>query len=124
MTLERETVLPMVPHGISTVLTAPACFRFTAPCNPGKNARLPQLLGVSMQSRSAAGREAEWTEVTENRFFPRSSVIGPRCKNLKPSGLSIPGCPGLPARSAWLCSPVAKRDGRGLVSVTTSCGRV
>ena len=49
---------PMVPHGISTVLTAPACFRFTAPSNPEKHARLAQLLGVSMQSRSAA----EWTE--------------------------------------------------------------
>ena len=33
---------PMVPHGISTVVTAPACFRFTAPTNPEKHARLAE----------------------------------------------------------------------------------
>lgn len=38
---------PMVPHGISTVLTAPASFRFTAPSNPEKHARVAQLLGVN-----------------------------------------------------------------------------
>jgi len=38
---------PMVPHGISTVLTAPACFRFTAPTSPGKHARLAELLGAA-----------------------------------------------------------------------------
>jgi hydroxyacid-oxoacid transhydrogenase len=38
---------PMVPHGISTVVTAPACFRFTAPTSPEKHARLAELLGAS-----------------------------------------------------------------------------
>jgi alcohol dehydrogenase class IV len=38
---------PMVPHGISTALTAPACFRFTAPTNPQKHARIAELLGAS-----------------------------------------------------------------------------
>ncbi|UCC65642.1 MAG: iron-containing alcohol dehydrogenase [Anaerolineae bacterium] len=37
---------PMVPHGIATVLTAPACFRFTAPTSPKRHARIAQLLGV------------------------------------------------------------------------------
>ena len=37
---------PMVPHGIATVLTAPACFRFTAPTNPERHARIAQLLGA------------------------------------------------------------------------------
>ncbi len=37
---------PMVPHGISTVLTAPANFRFTAPTDPHKHARIAELLGV------------------------------------------------------------------------------
>jgi alcohol dehydrogenase class IV len=44
---------PMVPHGISTALTAPACFRFTAPTNPEKHARLAELLGVSIGGMSA-----------------------------------------------------------------------
>lgn len=44
---------PMVPHGISTALTAPACFRFTAPSNPAKHARLAELLGASVEGLSA-----------------------------------------------------------------------
>jgi len=37
---------PMVPHGITPVLTSPACFRFTAPTNPQKHARIAELLGA------------------------------------------------------------------------------
>jgi alcohol dehydrogenase class IV len=44
---------PMVPHGISTVLTAPACFRFTAPTNPEKHARIAELLGASISGMPA-----------------------------------------------------------------------
>jgi hydroxyacid-oxoacid transhydrogenase len=43
---------PMIPHGISTALTAPACFRFTAPTNPEKHARLAELLGASVEGLS------------------------------------------------------------------------
>ena len=38
---------PMVPHGIATVLTAPACFRFTAPTSFERHARIAELLGVN-----------------------------------------------------------------------------
>jgi alcohol dehydrogenase class IV len=44
---------PMVPHGISTALTAPACFRFTAPTNPEKHAQIAKLLGASTEGLSA-----------------------------------------------------------------------
>jgi alcohol dehydrogenase class IV len=44
---------PMIPHGISTALTAPASFRFTAPTNPQKHARIAELLGASTQGLSA-----------------------------------------------------------------------
>jgi hydroxyacid-oxoacid transhydrogenase len=43
---------PMIPHGISTALTAPACFGFTAPTNPDKHARLAELLGASIDGLS------------------------------------------------------------------------
>jgi len=45
---------PMVPHGISTALTAPACFRFTAPTSPDKHARIAELLGVNVDGLSAS----------------------------------------------------------------------
>ena len=44
---------PMVPHGISTALTAPACFRLTASTNPEKHARIAELLGASTEGLSA-----------------------------------------------------------------------
>lgn len=43
---------PMVPHGIATVLTAGACFRFTAPTSPERHARIAQLLGVNIAGLS------------------------------------------------------------------------
>ena len=45
---------PMVPHGISTALTAPACFRFTAPTSPDKHTRIAELLGVNVDGLSAS----------------------------------------------------------------------
>ena len=44
---------PMVPHGIATALPAPACFRFTAPTDYEKHARIAQLLGVNTAGLSA-----------------------------------------------------------------------
>jgi len=43
---------PMVPHGIATVLTAPACFRLTATANPERHARIAELLGASVAGLS------------------------------------------------------------------------
>lgn len=39
----------MVPHGMSTILTAPASFEFTAPSNPEKHARVAELLGANIE---------------------------------------------------------------------------
>jgi hydroxyacid-oxoacid transhydrogenase len=52
-------VEPMIPHGISTVLTAPACFRFTAPTNPQKHARIAELLGANTAGLSAVDAALE-----------------------------------------------------------------
>lgn len=43
---------PLVPHGIATVLCAPACFHFTAPTNPTRHARIAELLGANVAGLS------------------------------------------------------------------------
>jgi hydroxyacid-oxoacid transhydrogenase len=54
-----KTSHPMVPHGFSVVVTAPAVFRFTYVTNPERHLHAAELLGVSTKGLSyEEGREA------------------------------------------------------------------
>ena len=43
---------PLVPHGMSVILNAPAVFRFTAPTNPQRHLRAARLMGQDVDGAS------------------------------------------------------------------------
>jgi hydroxyacid-oxoacid transhydrogenase len=45
---------PLVPHGISVILNAPAVFRFTAPANPDRHLEAAEALGANVTGVKAA----------------------------------------------------------------------
>ena len=47
---------PLVPHGMSVILTAPAAFRFTYATSPERHLRAAQLLGVPVDELTEAER--------------------------------------------------------------------
>ena len=50
--VDYPTDHPLVPHGMSVILNAPAVFRFTAPANPGRHMHAAKLMGADISDAS------------------------------------------------------------------------
>jgi alcohol dehydrogenase class IV len=72
---------PLVPHGMSVILTAPATFRFTYPAAPERHLRAAELLGTPVR---------ELAEVERPEALPRALVALMRDVGL-PNGLAAVG---------------------------------
>ncbi|MFQ5828262.1 MAG: hydroxyacid-oxoacid transhydrogenase [Candidatus Methylomirabilia bacterium] len=72
---------PLVPHGMSVIVTAPAAFRFTYPASPERHLRAAELLGVLV---------SELSEGERREALPRA-LIGLMRDTGIPNGLSAIG---------------------------------
>jgi hydroxyacid-oxoacid transhydrogenase len=72
---------PIIPHGMSVVLNAPAVFRFTAPADPSRHLHAAQLMGVNV---SHAGTE------DAGELLARA-IVDIMCRTGMPNGLSAVG---------------------------------
>jgi hydroxyacid-oxoacid transhydrogenase len=81
---------PLIPHGISVILNAPAVFRFTAAANPARHLRGAEALGANI----AGAQEADAGQVLADRvvwFMERLGIPN----GLKAVGYSSEDIPSL-----------------------------
>lgn len=76
-----RTQHPLVPHGMSVILTAPAAFRFTYPTAPERHLRAAQLMGVPVDGLG---------DVERREALPRALIALMRDVGM-PSGLAAIG---------------------------------
>jgi hydroxyacid-oxoacid transhydrogenase len=72
---------PIIPHGMSVILNAPAVFRFTAPANPARHLAAAKMLGADISEAS----EADAGEALAQEIIKMMHLTG------MPNGLSAVG---------------------------------
>jgi hydroxyacid-oxoacid transhydrogenase len=72
---------PIIPHGMSVILNAPAVFRFTAPADPARHLAAAKMLGANVSGAS----DAEAGEVLAQAIIEMMHLTG------MPNGLAAVG---------------------------------
>lgn len=75
---------PLIPHGVSVAVSAPAVFKFTAPSNPDRHLAAAEAFGVDVSnvSRESAG------EVLGEALAKFLADLGDQPKGLKDLGFT------------------------------------
>jgi hydroxyacid-oxoacid transhydrogenase len=107
---------PMVPHGLSVVINAPAAFRFTGPANPERHLMAADALGADISNASPA----DGGEILARRLIDMMRATG------LPSGLAeigygeddipalVKGCYAQKRLLAQTPCPVSEQDLAGI----------
>jgi hydroxyacid-oxoacid transhydrogenase len=101
-----EVADPLIPHGVSVAVTAPAVFRFTGPSNPDRHLQAAQAFGVdiSQVKKESAG------EVLSEALQRFLVDLGDQPRGLKELGFGIADIDGLvegtlPQRRVLMLAP-------------------
>lgn len=103
---------PIIPHGVSVAVTAPAVFRFTAASNPERHLEAAEAFGIDTSNikKESAG------EVLAEALADFLAKLGDQPKGLKDLGFSSTNIEGLvdgalPQKRVLMLAPGLEDDG-------------
>lgn len=83
---------PIIPHGVSVAVTAPAVFKFTAHSNPERHLAAAEIFGADISNAKAESAGEILSEALQEFFFHK---LGDQPEGIKALGFSSSDIPSL-----------------------------